>query len=134
MMPFAENVFVWEIGAILYGFIEILWRGYTHWSMVITGGLCLLIIYKVAPLKFPLLLKAVICMLLITFTELIVGVIVNVIFRLDVWDYKALPCNFMGQICLQYSLFWLLLSLPAILLCERIKRLFDYSGENSAIS
>lgn len=134
MVSFGENVLVWEIGAILYGFIEILWRGYTHWSMLITGGLCLLIIYKVASCKSKLFSKAFICMLLITAVELFVGIIVNIILKLDVWDYSLLPFNFLGQICLRYSLFWLILSVPAILLCQKIKRLFAYSGENSAIS
>jgi hypothetical protein len=38
-----SNIFI--IGGILYGLIEIIFRGYTHWSMVITGGLCFLIFY-----------------------------------------------------------------------------------------
>ena len=36
---------IFFIGGILYALIEIIFRGYTHWSMVITGGLCFLIFY-----------------------------------------------------------------------------------------
>ena len=32
------------IGGVVYALIEIMWRGYTHWSMVILGGLCFLLI------------------------------------------------------------------------------------------
>lgn len=134
MVSFKENIFVWEIGAVLYGFIEILWRGYTHWSMVITGGLCLLVIYKVAALNLSVILKAFICMLSVTIIELFVGIIINVIFELDVWDYSDLPFNFMGQICLRYSLFWLLLSIPAIFLCQKIRKSFYPAGGKVVIS
>ncbi len=25
--------------------VEILWRGYTHWTMTLTGGVCFLVLY-----------------------------------------------------------------------------------------
>ena len=34
------QVGIFLIGGALYNLIEILWRGYTHWSMFIVGGLC----------------------------------------------------------------------------------------------
>ena len=33
------------IGSVLYGTIEILWRGYTHWTMLLAGGICLALFY-----------------------------------------------------------------------------------------
>ena len=46
--------------------------------------------------------------LLITLGELAVGLLVNR--RFQVWDYRGMPLNFCGQICLLYTLFWMLLS------------------------
>jgi hypothetical protein len=48
------------IGAVGYGAIEVIWRGFTHWSMMIAGGLCFIIFSLVAE-KFEgkhLLIKA----------------------------------------------------------------------------
>ena len=41
---------------------------------------------------------------LITLVELAVGLVFNRDHR--VWDYRAVPLNFRGQICLRYSLLW----------------------------
>ena len=35
---------VFSLGGLGYGGIEILWRGATHWSMLLTGGVCLLLL------------------------------------------------------------------------------------------
>ena len=40
MEKFKQNLIVYSIGAVGYGIIEVLFRGYTHWSMLIAGGLC----------------------------------------------------------------------------------------------
>ena len=39
-----RNLLIFVIFGLAYGLIEILWRGYTHPSMVILGGICGLII------------------------------------------------------------------------------------------
>ena len=41
--------------------------------------------------------------------ELLTGLAVNQ--NYTVWDYRAMPLNFMGQICLTYSLLWVPVSL-----------------------
>ena len=35
-------------GAVGYSLLEILWRGYTHWTMGVTGGLCLSTLYRLS--------------------------------------------------------------------------------------
>jgi uncharacterized membrane protein len=34
------------------------------------------------------------------------------------WDYSTLPFNILGQICLPFSLIWIVLSFPAIKIDE----------------
>ena len=41
---------------------------------------------------------------IITGVELVTGLLVNRSYQ--VWDYRGLPWNFKGQICLPYSLLW----------------------------
>ncbi|MBE6712826.1 MAG: hypothetical protein E7580_04815 [Ruminococcaceae bacterium] len=109
------------LGAALYPIIELLFRGRTHISMSILGGICLCSIYFVhhALEKGPLLLKALLSAILITQLEFICGVIVNLALGLAVWDYSALPLNLLGQISPRFSFYWFLLSLVPLLSFEK---------------
>ena len=122
MEKFKEYILVWSLGALMYSLVEIMWRGYTHWSMMLTGGVCFLILYKLAPLKYPLAVRAILGAVAITAVEFAVGVTVNLIFRLDVWDYSMRPLNILGQICPLYSIFWFFLCLAAMPLCRYLQK------------
>ena len=102
------------IGGTLYGLIEILWRGYTHWTMVLTGGTCFLILSKVFVFfkKYGVVLMATCGAIVITAVELMVGIVANIILKMQVWDYSKLKGNILGQICPQFSFLWFLLCLP----------------------
>jgi uncharacterized membrane protein len=52
----------------------------------------------------------------ITALELGCGLLVNR--RYQVWDYRHLPLNYHGQICLPFSLLWVPLSLVAMLMYQ----------------
>ena len=43
---------IFSTGAVGYSLIEILARGYTHWTMTILGGLCLLGLYSLAAVSY----------------------------------------------------------------------------------
>jgi len=76
-----SNIFI--IGGILYGLIEIIFRGYTHWSMVITGGLCFLIFY-ILNITLPtdsLLVRCIVSFVVITTLEFYTGYIVNMLLK-----------------------------------------------------
>ena len=60
-------------------------------------------------------IRATICALFITAIELIFGIFDNLIMGWQVWDYSEMPLNFMGQICLSFSLYWYLLSVSIFL-------------------
>ena len=46
----------------------------------------------------------------ITLLELVMGIIVNIKLHWNIWDYSDMPINFKGQVCLTFSLMWILLS------------------------
>ena len=50
-----EMIAVYVTGGLLYGLIELLWRGWTHWSMLLCGGLCFTLMYAISlsALTFP---------------------------------------------------------------------------------
>ena len=107
------------MGGMIYFAIEIAFKGDSHVSMFIVGGMAFLLIGGInnyfdrdMPLAWQMLCSAVI----ITFLELISGLIVNVWLELGVWDYSNIPLNFMGQICPRFFLIWYFLSLAGIYL------------------
>lgn len=112
------------VGAAGYSLLEILWRGYTHWTMGVTGGLCLSTLYRVssAVKDWGTAARCALGSSIITGYELAVGWLVNLKLGWDVWDYSDLPFQFRGQICLLYSTIWFLLSLPIFGLCYLLRR------------
>ena len=112
------------IGGITYYFIEIAYRGYSHFSMVIVGGLCFVLIGSInefSSKEIPLLLQMLISVLLVDIVELISGIIINRILLLNVWDYSQLKYNFLGQISLNSSIAWFFLSLFAIYMDDLLR-------------
>ncbi len=119
---------LFAIGGILYGLLEILWRRHTHWSMILTGGICFTILYRIfRPLTVcSLWLKCCIGSTVITITELLSGFVFNYCLNLKVWDYSRLRFNFCGQVCAVYSLLWGLLTIPIHALCRWLYRRFGW--------
>lgn len=123
-----KSTTLWLWGGFLYFSIEILWRGYSHPSMFFVGGLCFYLvgeINNVFPWSLGLLWQSLMGAAIITATELISGLILNVWLGLGVWDYSDLPLNFLGQICLPFSVMWIALAGVAICFDDYLRwRLF----------
>lgn len=118
------NTVIFGVGAIGYGLIEILWRGYTHWSMLCAGGLSLLGLSAVAQ-KFKncnIIIKALLGSGIITVIEFVFGTVFNLILKKDVWDYSRMPLNIKGQVCALYSFFWVILSMIFIPFAEKLNK------------
>ena len=111
------------LGGFGYGALELLWRGYTHWSMVITGGICLCAMYAIDNrTNFKLWQKAAAGAAVITTAEFAVGCVVNLRLGLNVWDYAELPFNLLGQISAVYSLLWLAMSFVCVFITGEIDK------------
>ena len=117
-----EFVIVYLLGATLYGTIEVLWRGWTHWTMLVLGGACFSIMYMLSATSLPFILKLAISALCITVLEFGTGYLVNIILGWQVWDYSAHALNLMGQVCPLFTFLWFLLSVPGIMLCSFMHR------------
>ncbi|MEG1633009.1 MAG: hypothetical protein RR314_03040 [Oscillospiraceae bacterium] len=117
-----ETLFSGVLGAALYGGLELLWRGRTHWTMLLAGGLCFSVMYLLATrADWPLWQKWLCSAAVITTVEFVTGAVVNLRLGWDVWDYSDLPLNLCGQICLLYSAIWFLLAIPGTALCSLLK-------------
>lgn len=113
-------------GSCAYPTLEMIWRGRTHYSMALAGGVCMYLINKVCCERMENSSISARCLTgsaIITGVELTAGLIVNDLMDLNVWDYSNMPLNIMGQVCLPYSLLWAALSLPAMALCDIFRKL-----------
>lgn len=115
-----KNTLLAYLGGMAYTTVELLWRGRTHGSMFALGGICFLLIGKLGQVRRPLPIPArmLVASLIITTLELGCGLLINQDW--SVWDYRQMPLNFRGQICLPYTLLWIPVSLAAIVLYDRL--------------
>ena len=82
--------------------------------MFFAGGVCFLLLgwLKTHFPRLKLPLRGIVGAVIITMIELTTGLLFNRSYR--VWDYRHLPLNFHGQICLPFFLLWIPLSLGAM--------------------
>lgn len=102
-------------GAGAYASLELISRRRTYFCMFLAGGTCFLLIQRICNQLLQRCRAITRCLAgsaVITAVELMFGLLFNR--RHTVWDYSALPMNFRGQICLPFSLLWMLLALPAM--------------------
>ena len=119
----ARNIYIYTMiflfGGMLYCGLELLFRGRTHLSMFIAGGICAVLLYTIATKsRVPAWKKWIAGGAVITTVEFIVGAIVNIALGLAVWDYSHMRMNLMGQISLQFFFIWIILSIPVIWISE----------------
>ena len=41
MKKLSEYLFLWTLGGVIYYSLEMIFRGFSHWSMFLLGGFCL---------------------------------------------------------------------------------------------
>lgn len=117
-------------GGALYVLLELIWRGRSHWTMFLLGGICFVsigLINEIMPWDMPLLYQAVVGACIVTGLEFLVGGIVNLWLGWAVWDYSGLPGNILGQICPQFFVLWLPVAMIAIVLDDWLR--FWWFGE-----
>lgn len=134
MQSAAEHITAFLLGFFLYTALEIAGRGYTHWTMALTGGIALALLYHMeATLTASRLTKAALGACFVTAMEFAVGVVDNLIMGWAVWDYSEIRTNLLGQICLPFSALWFVLCLLASLLCRGLYRRFHPCASGKAV-
>ena len=124
MRQYLKEMFLAVTGGLLYIILELVWRGHSHWTMFVLGGLCFALIgliNELIPWCMPLWKQALIGAVIITGLELLTGCIVNLWLGMRIWDYSDMPGNLFGQVCPQYALLWVGMSVVAIVLDDVIR-------------
>ena len=124
---FGEFFAAFFVGAAVYPVIELMWRGYTHYTMALLGGICMLSLHFIN-MSFEdcnIFLRAVLGALMISAWELLFGTVLNLLLGLDVWDYSSHRFNLFGQICAPYTFLWFLLCFPAFFVSRYMHIFFE---------
>lgn len=121
-MSVFKKPLLFTAGGCGYVGLELLWRGWSHGSMFLAGGCAFLLLGQVDRRVSRLGAKAILGAGAITAVELIAGLIANR--DHTIWDYRQMPINLLGQICLPYSLLWIPVGLGGMALY----RLLDPPG------
>lgn len=119
MKRLKEYTGLWALGGMLYYGIEVIFRGFSHWSMFVLGGVCMTFCGQQGmwtKWEDPLWMQVVRCSIFVTAGEFITGIIVNKWLKLNVWDYSDQPFHLLGQICLAFIILFSGLCVIAIYL------------------
>ena len=124
------SILLWTFGGTLYFFCEIIFKTVNgrpesiSWTMLLLAMILCIPLERFGaelPWEMPLWKQSAICATMITALEFIVGVLLNIILQLNVWDYSNLPGNILGQICPQFTLIWFFFSVFAIVIFDWIR-------------
>lgn len=125
MRPAIKGLVLFLIGGATYALLEVIWRGYTHVTMFVLGGVLFILLgalnENLLEWDTPLFIQGLIGAVVVTSAELISGIVLNLWLGMNVWSYSDIPFNFMGQICLPFSLLWVPVSMAAIVLDDYIR-------------
>lgn len=111
-------------GGAIYAIFEILFRGRTHWSMFLVGGICFVLIGGLNnwfSWEMSIFRQMLISAVIVTAVEFISGIILNIWLGWNVWDYSNMTLNILGQICLPFTVLWFFLSFIAIVVDDFLR-------------
>ena len=91
-----QDALLFLTGSWAYPAIEMLWRGETHSSMALAGGICLCLINHICCGVLEdnnIFSRCLEVAGIITGVELVLGLVLNCLLGFDIWDYSNVPLN-----------------------------------------
>lgn len=125
-----KYIFLFWFGGSTYVTLEVLWRGYSHWTMLLLAGIVFIILgllNEIWDWNDSLVKQVVVGTTIATVLEFITGCIVNLWLGWNVWDYTGIPGNILGQVCIPFTILWGIISLVAIVIDDIIR--WKFFGE-----
>lgn len=92
MKKIIPYIVIFNISGLIYAIIELLWRGYTHWTMYVCAGIAGLLIAKINDGLFEFETDFRVQVLTATFFCTLCEFIFGLAFNRDysIWDYREL--------------------------------------------
>lgn len=122
MIKVFKSLILFLIGGSIYICLELAWRGYTHWTMFIVGGIAFLLIGGINEkynwdLNFWI--QCLMSTLAVTAIEFFSGLVINIWLNWNIWRYNKL--DLLGQISLFSSAAWYVLSAVGIVIDDFLR-------------
>lgn len=120
------------VGFTTYITIETLFRGYSYPLMGLDGAICFILFDKINEVlswDMDLFLQGCIGSVLVTISELLIGLSLQYLHLPTMWDYSGMWLNFKGIICLPFSLLWIVLACIGIILADCINYYLICNGD-----
>ena len=119
-----KYLFLFTVMGTIYVVVELVWRGYSHYSMFILAGICGIeigLINEILKWCIPIWMQSLIGAVISLTGEFIFGCIFNLWLGMRIWDYSDMPFNILGQVCLPFGIAWIFLSCIAIVLDDYLR-------------
>ena len=131
MKSFVKYLLLLTFSGYIYVCLELLFRGRSDITMMFCASICVIpMIYlnNIFTYNVDFLLQLILCTIFATWIEYIFGYIFNTDYH--IWDYRNMPFNISGQICLPFSLLWMVIAALVIPLMDWIDyHIFNYKPE-----
>ena len=128
MKSFMKYLLLLTFSGYIYVCMELLFRGRSDVTMMFCASICVVpMIYlnNIFSYDVDFLLQLILCSVFATFIEYIFGMIFNTDYH--IWDYRNMPYNIDGMVCLPFSLLWMLIASWVIPLMDWIDHyIFGY--------
>lgn len=127
-----KHTILFYVGFTSYITIETLFRGYSYPLMGLDGAICFLLFDKIneyIPWKMDLFWQGVIGSVIVTISELVIGLTLQYFDILPMWDYSREWMNFRGVICPLFSFLWIWLAVVGIIMADCINYYLLWNGD-----
>lgn len=127
-----KYIILFYVGFTTYITIETLFRGYSFALMGLDGAICFLLFDKIneyIPWDLDLFWQGCIGSIIVTFSELIIGLGLQVLEASPMWDYSTQWMNYKGVICPLFSFLWIWLAIIGIILADCINYYLLWNGD-----
>ena len=128
---FMKYLLLFTFSGYIYVCLELIFRGYSNITMMFASSICaipMIILNNKFTYEIDFLLQLFLCAIFATLVEFIFGMLFNRDY--SIWDYRNMPLNLYGQICLPFSLLWMIIAACVIPLMDWIDcYIFGYKPE-----
>lgn len=126
-----KYILLFTFSGYIYVCLELLFRGRSDITMMFCASICvipMIILNNYFTYEIDILFQLIISALFATIIEFIFGCIFN--YDYHIWDYRNMPFNLYGMICLPFSLLWMVIGMIVIPLMDWIDYyIFGYKPE-----
>ncbi len=111
MKSLMKYLLLFTFSGYIYVCMELLFRGRSDITMMFCASICVIpmvLLNNQFSYEVDFLLQLVLCAIFATFIEYIFGAFFNSDYH--IWDYRNMPFNIDGLICLPFSLLWMIIA------------------------